>query len=94
VPIYKAALPKKTAALTEKPDIVTFTSSSTVKNFITLYGKTALAGLTLASIGPVTSNTLKSLGFDVHIEAKRYDVPGLLEAIVRHVEAKDRGKTV
>jgi uroporphyrinogen III methyltransferase/synthase len=86
IPIYRATLPKVIAPLTEKPDIVTFTSSSTAKNFITLYKKNVLKGTKIASIGPVTTKTLESLGFTVHIEAKRYDIPGLVEAIIEYVK--------
>lgn len=84
VPVYKALLPKKTRPLDEKPDIVTFTSSSTVTNFFKLYGKDVLKDAIIASIGPVTTKTLNSYGLQVHIEAKRYDIPGLVEAIVNY----------
>jgi uroporphyrinogen III methyltransferase/synthase len=85
IPIYRATLPKQTTPLSEKPDITTFTSSSTAKNFVTLYGKDALKNTIIASIGPVTSRTLNDLGFKAHIEAKRYDIPGLVEAIEEYV---------
>jgi uroporphyrinogen-III synthase len=73
-----------------RPTVVTFTSSSTVRNFVALLGKrTALAaargGTRLASIGPVTSATLRELGLPVHIEAGDYTIPGLLRAIVTGV---------
>ncbi len=86
IPIYRTALPKHVAPLDEKPDIVTFTSSSTAKNFVTLYEKNVLKGTKIASIGPVTTKTLKNLGFTAHIEAKRYDIPGLVEAIIEFVK--------
>jgi uroporphyrinogen III methyltransferase / synthase len=64
----------------EGADLITFTSSSTVENFMAL--KLALPdGLKTASIGPVTSKTMRSLGFTVDAEAKRYDIPGLVAAI-------------
>ena len=74
----------------KRPSVVTFTSSSTVKNFVTLLGvssgesrrPTELRGVTLASIGPVTSATLRGLGLGVDIEAKQYTIPGLVKAIV------------
>jgi uroporphyrinogen-III synthase len=67
------------------PHVVTFTSSSTVRNFVALLGsyKTNLAGVRLASIGPVTSSTLRELGLQVHISAREFTIPGLVEAIVR-----------
>ncbi len=84
IPVYKTCLPKKIRRLEEKPDIVTFTSSSTVTNFIKLYGKGALKDANIASIGPVTTKTLSAHGFQASIEAKRYDIPGLVEAIVKY----------
>jgi uroporphyrinogen-III synthase len=75
------------------PDVVTFTSSSTVRNFVALVGthNTSLDGIRLASIGPVTSSTLRELGLRVDIEAKEFTIPGLAEAIVRGVaQSSDR----
>jgi len=67
----------------EGADMVTFTSSSTAENFMAL--KLPLpAGLKTASIGPVTSATMRGLGLKVDAEAKRYDIPGLVDAILRH----------
>jgi uroporphyrinogen-III synthase len=66
-----------------RPHVVTFTSSSTVRNFVALLGdKRRLGDARLASIGPVTSSTLRELGLPVHIEAKEYTIPGLIQAIV------------
>jgi len=71
-----------------KPALITFTSSSTVKNFVELVGQETISsglldGVKLASIGPVTSTTLKELGLRVDIEAKEYTIPGLVEAILK-----------
>src|SRR5262249_31352411 len=72
----------------KKPFAITFTSSSTVKNFLELLGEedahsNSLDGVKLCSIGPVTSATLKEHGLRVDIEAKEYTVPGLVEAIAK-----------
>jgi uroporphyrinogen-III synthase len=72
-----------------RPDVITFTSSSTVRNFLDLIGpKMAYSGLldgvTLASIGPVTSGTLRELSLPVGVQAKEYTIPGLIDAIVQH----------
>jgi uroporphyrinogen-III synthase len=65
-----------------RPDLITFTSSSTVRNFVGLLGKNSLPdGLRLASIGPVTSSTLREMGLPVDIEAKEYTIPGLIKAL-------------
>ncbi len=67
-----------------RPHVVTFTSSSTVRNFVDLLGSRPpkLDGILLASIGPVTSSTLRELGLGVDISAKQFTIPGLVEAIV------------
>jgi uroporphyrinogen III methyltransferase/synthase len=75
--------------LTQKRiDLITFTSSSTVKNFKTLLPseniKDLLDGVTIASIGPITTDTAKELGFEVHITAHTYTIPGLCDAIMKH----------
>ena len=66
--------------LEEGADLITFTSSSTVENFMAL-GLPWPAGMRVASIGPVTSKTARDLGLTVDVEARRHDVPGLVEAI-------------
>ncbi len=67
-----------------RPDVITFTSSSTVRNFVALLGKKSLPdGLRLASIGPVTSSTLRELGLPVDIEASEYTIPGLIKALAQ-----------
>jgi len=72
----------------KKIDLITFTSSSTVKNFRELLPsenfKTLMAGVTIASIGPITAKTAKKSGFDVHIVAKSFTIKGLCEAICEH----------
>lgn len=64
----------------EGADLITFTSSSTVENFMAL-GLPWPAGMKIASIGPVTSKTAQSLGLKVDVEARRHDIPGLVSAI-------------
>ena len=67
-----------------RPQVVTFTSSSTVRNFVALLGSSrpSMESLRLASIGPVTSSTLRELGLRADIEAKEFTIPGLVEAIL------------
>jgi uroporphyrinogen-III synthase len=73
-----------------RPDVITFTSSSTAKNFVALLGlrkgkkakrPKVLEGVLLASIGPVTSATLREVGLAPDIEAHEYTIPGLVHAI-------------
>ncbi len=70
----------------EGADLITFTSSSTVENFLALKLPWP-AGLRTASIGPITSKTMRDNGLSVDIEAKKYDIPGLVEAIRRDLGA-------
>jgi uroporphyrinogen III methyltransferase / synthase len=84
IPVYKTSLMGAPEALTEKPDIVTFTSSSTVNNFLKIYGKNMLDATLVASIGPITSDTLRENGVTVHIEATNYDINGLVDAIEQY----------
>lgn len=76
-----------------KPHVVTFTSSSTVRNFVALLGGrgrptyTLLEGIQFASIGPVTSATLREFGLPVHIEAEEYTIPGLVRAVASSFES-------
>jgi uroporphyrinogen-III synthase len=72
-----------------RPHVVTFTSSSTVRNFVDLLGTKStksramlLHGIRTASIGPVTSQTLIDLGLPVDIAAKQFTIPGLIQAIL------------
>jgi len=68
----------------DEVDWVTFTSSSTVRNFLEIIGLEKLAGkkLKLASIGPVTSATIEKAGLRIDVEAEEYTIPGLVEAIL------------
>ncbi|MGI6067041.1 MAG: uroporphyrinogen-III C-methyltransferase [Bacillota bacterium] len=66
-------------------DIITFTSSSTVRNFIKILGREnipLLKQVKVACIGPVTADTAKKLGLKVEIEAKEFTIDGLVQAIV------------
>jgi uroporphyrinogen III methyltransferase / synthase len=69
-------------------DMVTFTSSSTVRNFKALIPDDLFASLleevTIACIGPITADTAKALGFNVHVIADEFTIPGLCRAIVQH----------
>jgi uroporphyrinogen III methyltransferase/synthase len=66
--------------LEEGADLITFTSSSTVENFLAL-GLPWPEGMRVASIGPITSKTVRDHGLKIDIEARRHDIDGLVEAI-------------
>jgi uroporphyrinogen-III synthase len=101
VEAYETVVPRSSrtrlrAALSnsrKRPHVVTFTSSSTVRNFAELLGRPRpknLDGILTSSIGPVTSATLRELGFPVHIAAKEFTIPGLVAAIVESFTRKRR----
>jgi uroporphyrinogen III methyltransferase / synthase len=101
-PVYQNVLPKSSAgehlkddlrqALEEKGvDMVTFTSSSTVKNFVTLLDTSGpdelqrlMSGVAVAAIGPITAKTAESHGLKVDVQPVEYTIPGLVESIVMH----------
>ena len=102
VEAYETVTPKSSgrklrtvlASKTRRPHAITFTSSSTVRNFVALMGlpdarmalkKTRTTDrVHSASIGPVTSATLREFGLPVDIEAAEYTMPGLVAAMVRY----------
>jgi uroporphyrinogen III methyltransferase / synthase len=69
---------------------VTFTSSSTVRYFLSAAG-TLPDGARAVSIGPVTSATLREHGLDPAVEAERHDIDGLVEALTADVAARRVG---
>jgi uroporphyrinogen-III synthase len=93
-----------------RPHVVTFTSSSTVCNFVellclrktlqtlrTVGGQecplhTGLDGILMASIGPITSSTLREVGLPVDISAKEFTIPGLVKAIVDAVGVRAKSR--
>jgi uroporphyrinogen III methyltransferase/synthase len=66
--------------LEEGADLITFTSSSTVENFMALELPWP-EKMQVASIGPVTSKTARDYGLTVAVEARRHDIPGLVAAV-------------
>ena len=101
VEAYETVVPRKSQARLRtiladprrRPTIATFTSSSMARNFVALAGKrlaqTAVRrGLRLASIGPVTSVTLRELNLPVAVEAKEFTIPGLVSAIERMIASE------
>jgi uroporphyrinogen III methyltransferase/synthase len=69
-------------------DVITFTSSSTVTNFKALLPpdrfENLMQNVFIASIGPITADTAKKLGFNVHIVAESFTINGLCQAIQQH----------
>jgi uroporphyrinogen-III synthase len=93
VEAYETVVPEKSSQRLQllmknpkrRPHVVTFTSSSTVKNFAELLGKAPVSDMKdvqFASIGPVTSATLRELQLLPAIEAREFTMGGLIRAIV------------
>ncbi|MBE0477032.1 MAG: uroporphyrinogen-III C-methyltransferase [Coriobacteriia bacterium] len=100
VPVYRTVPGRGESSVVERlaegtVDVVTFTSSSTVKNFVRLAEEglrareegegtsvaDAMSGVLVASIGPITSQTARDLGLQVDVEAAEYTIPGLVQAL-------------
>jgi uroporphyrinogen III methyltransferase/synthase len=86
-----------TRLFTPRPDAITFTSSSTAMNLAKLLGEDQLAemlrGAVIASIGPITSQTLRKLGVDVTVEARESTMAGLVRSITEDAW-KDQMETI
>jgi uroporphyrinogen III methyltransferase / synthase len=63
-------------------DCVTFTSSSTVRNFVEAVGTRLLASAQVVSIGPITSKTASDAGIAVAAQAQPFTVEGLVDAVL------------
>jgi uroporphyrinogen III methyltransferase / synthase len=95
---YRTALPRvDVAPLTDllrrkRIDVITFTSSSTVRNFVLLFSGKKLAEVApdsaLACIGPITANTVEECGGRPAIVAKEFTTAGLTHAIVAYFQSQ------
>lgn len=91
---YRTLLPERVSpealfALEKRTvDAITFTSSSTVSNLVTMLGQDLLAdmlkGVTVVSIGPITSKTCRKLGLKVDVEPPSYTLDCMVEKLVEH----------
>jgi uroporphyrinogen III methyltransferase/synthase len=95
IPVYRTIAPAvDVASLTQqlhdgRVAAVTFTSSSTVRNFVELFGgrdavRPLLAQVVIACIGPITARTAKEYGLTTTVMPAENTVPALAEAIMRH----------
>lgn len=85
-------LPPAAAARLEagEVDLLAFTSSSTVRNFVELTAELDWSGR-VVSIGPVTTETCRELGIEVAVEATQHDLAGLVGALVDAAQDLPRG---
>ncbi|MEE9585468.1 MAG: uroporphyrinogen-III synthase [Nitrososphaerales archaeon] len=81
-------------------DIITFTSSATARNLIQIAEERRLADrlmnslsekVVVASIGPVTTSTLESLGVKVHVTPEEYTIEAMMEALDTYLSKMDEG---
>jgi len=93
VPLYETVRDGASAEAIELAagaDYVTFTSSSTVRYFAETVGPEGFPPpARIVSIGPVTSETVRELGGEVHVEAERHDPGGLVEALLADAETAE-----
>ncbi len=99
VPVYRTVPstapvePIRREIETKEIDVVTFTSSSTVRNFVERIGPDAgrlLKNVVVAAIGPITAGTAREFGIEPAILPEEYTIPALAEAIRRHFEGARR----
>ncbi len=86
------------AVLAQRPDAITFTSSSTVRGFVAALpggsAAEALRGVAVACIGPITAQTARAVGLMPQVIAQEYTMPGLTRALVSYFSAlQARGAT-
>jgi uroporphyrinogen III methyltransferase/synthase len=94
VTLAKEGISKGKQLLLEgKMDIVTFTSSSTVRNLVSLLGEDryVLDKTKIACIGPVTADAAAELGLKVDIVAREHTIPGLVDAIMQKYSNDRKG---
>ena len=85
IPVYRTVVEDCELPDLATIDAITFTSSSTVRNFRTRYPDAAFHdGPLVASIGPITSQTARDMGLPVDIEASEHTIPALVTALVDH----------
>ncbi|MDA2937660.1 uroporphyrinogen-III synthase [Acidobacteria bacterium AH-259-A15] len=96
IPVYDTVVPKESrftlAELlrSESPDLITFTSSSTVRNFVTLTEEDEdLKRYRYAAIGPITAATAHEYGLDIVVQAEKFSIPDLVAAIGRYFGEAD-----
>lgn len=80
VAVYRTVMENSELPDLSNVDAITFTSSSTVQNFRERYPH-KIVGPVIACIGPITAQTAREAGLQVHIQPKQYTIPALVEAL-------------
>ena len=88
-PVYRTLAEKPAQIDFDAIDLITFTSSSTVENFVAAYGVDALKKIPSAAIGTITAQKLASFGITAAVVAKEFTVDGLVDAVKNFYRRKD-----
>ena len=98
VPAYRTVAVREGAPLLRRAlesgtvDVVTFTSSSTVRHFVAMFAPgeaaTLLRAVAVACIGPITAQTAAELGLHTDIMPAEYTIPALARAIIEYYSKK------
>jgi len=98
LPVYRAVCPPDAGPALirlfegEGVDVITFTASSTVSNFVRAFPEDRLPAILgdaeIACMGPVTADTARKLGLPVSIVAREYTTHGLVQAIAEAAARK------
>jgi len=98
IEVYRTVKPRggvkrlKQLLTVDKPDVITFTSSSTVNHFVELLKtedlKKLLKDITIACIGPITAQTVKKWGMKVKIQPNQYTISALTRAIAEYFRGR------
>jgi len=100
VPVYRTLIPTqdaegwRQALMDRRIHIVTFTSSSTVRNFVAMLGgietvQPLMRSVTIACIGPITAKTVEEYGLTVSIMPRENTIPALVDAIAHHYGTRE-----
>ncbi len=95
VPVYDTVVPEESRVALEQaldqgaPDLITFTSSSTVRHLMNLAtDPDRVRSVPCAAIGPITAETAREHGFQVLVESSESTIPGLFAAICNDYDRK------
>lgn len=95
IPVYDTKLPPDSAALLRKVlseihlDLITFTSSSTVQNFVSLAGGApSLSRYKCAAIGPITARTAEENDLQVVLQPSSSTIPDFVKAIEEYLTSE------
>ncbi len=101
IPVYRTLTPDQDSwewrqeLMEHRIHVITFTSSSTVRNFVAMLGgaeavKPLVQSVMIACIGPITAKTVEEYGLTVSIMPNENTIPALVEAIVYHYESREQ----